>query len=1201
MRRSLCFLLAGLLAILSAPLAGADFHVPQTFDFAPVFERITIEQGLAHSVVYDIAQDQRGLLWFGGEGGLAKYDGYTFTMYQHDPLNDNSLSNNGVSDLFIDQSGAIWCATWGGGVNKFIPDSETVLHYRHDPAKAQSLSDDRVQVIYQDRAGIFWFGTFRGGLNRFDAQTGQFTAYRNDPANPDSLSDDRIWAITEDLAGNFWVGTNNGLDKFDRASGVFTHYRNDPAQSDSLSDNQARWLFVDSGGTLWVSTKKGVNQFHADTGTFTRYTHDLIRPDSLSYDTTYKIWEDHQKRLWIGANAADTAGLNLFDRERGTFISFAHDPSRLTSISHNDIRALYEDTSGVLWIGTRGGGINKLNLKPRKFVSVTPDPTNPDSLLGNAANAFTVTQSGDLWVGTSGGGLNRYDTNQGIFTHYTPDNSFLTDRTILAIREDRSGRLWLGTNDGGLQLFDPKTQAVTSFTSSPGSPDSLSDNRVYALYDDSRGNFWIGTGKGVDQFVPASQTFLHLADLPGAPKELGTTGVFSLLETQDGAIWIGTWGAGLYAMSGNSETPTFTAYQHNPLDDVSLSHDEVTSLLEDREGNLWVGTRGGLNKLDRNSGKFTRYLEQDGLVDNEVVGLLQANDGSLWISTINGLSRFNPRQEKFRNFDYSDGLQSNEFKIGAAYKTPQGELLFGGVNGFSRFFPDHVQDNPFIPPVIITDFRIFEQPISLASISAQHQEITLSYTDNFFSFEFAALDYTNPRKNRYAYMLEGVDKNWVYSGMRRYASYTNVAPGRYTFRVKGANDDGVWNETGTAISIIITPPFWQTLWFRITAVVFAVGIIAGAYRLRVRSIQQRNLLLEWQVRERTVELEAQQQELRAALEHLQQTQMKLIQSEKMAALGQLVSGIAHEINTPAGAIVGGLDQVKEGYHKLFPQLHSLFQQLPAELHDRYMQLCQHVLSTPKGVSSRNRRDTAKRIFAEFEAQRAPISYNIANKLAVIGLSVDDIHEYSDVFACEDRETLIETLFWLGAGQLHIQDAQTSIAQIVQLVNALKQYAHHDEGDLVETHLQEDLENTLLVLRNTFTNGKITLVTSYDLVPPFVCRAARLNQVWTNLILNAIQAMPDGGTLSVCLMQVDATHIAVEVEDTGTGIPDAILPRIFEPYFTTRGKDKRIGMGLSVCREIIEAHHGRIDVVSSQPGKTCFRVLLPTNVTYPEYT
>ncbi|GAK50223.1 two-component system sensor histidine kinase/response regulator [Candidatus Moduliflexus flocculans] len=1201
MHRTLCFLLTGLLAVLSAPFADADVHDSQAFDFAPVFERITIEQGLAHSVVYDIAQDQRGLLWFGGEGGLAKYDGYAFTMYQHDPLNDNSLSHNSISDLLIDQSGAIWCATWGGGVNKFIPDTDTFLHYRYDPAKPQSLSDDRVQVMYQDRAGIFWFGTFRGGLNRFDAQTGQFTAYRHDPNNANSVSDDRIWSITEDLAGNFWVGTNNGLDKFDRATGIFTHYRHDPARSDSLSDNQARWLFVDSGGTLWISTQKGLNQFHADTGAFTRFTHDLLDPSSLSYDTTYKIWEDHQKRLWIGANATDTAGLNLFDRERGTFTSFAHDPSRLTSISHNDIRALYEDTSGVLWIGTRGGGVNKLNLKPRKFVSVTPDPTDPNSLLGNAANAFAVTQSGELWVGMSGGGLNRYDAARDMFTHVTPENSLLTDRTILAIHEDRSGRLWLGTNDGGLQLFDPKTQDVISFITRPGSPDSLSDNRVYALCEDSRQRLWIGTGKGVNLFAPTSQTFLHLADFPGAPKALGETGIFSLLETQEGTLWIGTWGAGLYAMAESDETPTFKAYRHNPSDNTSLSHDEVTSLLEDREGNLWVGTRGGLNKLDRASGAFTRYVEQDGLVDNEVVGLLQANDGNIWISTVNGLSRFDPRQGKFRNFDYSDGLQSNEFKIGAAYKTRQGELLFGGVNGFSRFFPDMVLDNPYVPPVIITDFRIFEQPISLTSISAQNQEMTLSYSDNFFSFEFAALDYTNPHKNRYAYMLEGVDKNWINSGMRRYASYTNVAPGRYTFRVKGANDDGVWNETGTAISIIITPPFWQTLWFRVAAGVFVVGIVIGAYRLRVRSIQQRNLLLERQVRERTEELETQQQELRAALEHLQQTQAQLLQSEKMAALGQLVSGIAHEINTPAGAIVGGLDQVKEGYNKLFPQLHSLFLQLPAELHDRYMQLCQHVLSATKGVSSRNRRDAAKRILAEFTEQGAPISYNIANKLAVIGLTIEDIRHFSDVFACEDRETLIETLFWLGARQLHIQDAQTSIAQIVQLVNALKQYAHHDEGDLVETHLQEDLENTLLVLRNAFANGKITIVTSYDLVPPFVCRAARLNQVWTNLILNAIQAMPDGGTLSVCLTQVDAMHVAVEIEDTGTGIPDAILPRIFEPYFTTRGKDKRIGMGLSICREIIEAHHGRIDVVSSQPGNTCFRVLLPTNVKYPEYT
>lgn len=1201
----LVFLVSIHICLISSPVAFGEHFRDIRPDSDLKFEHITIEQGLSHGVVYSITQDQQGFMWFSGEGGLVKYDGYNFTVYQHDPLNPNSLSNSSISYVLLDNDGILWCATWGGGVNKVDPRTETFSHYRHVPDDPHSLSDDRVQVIYQDTSGIFWFGTFRGGLNRFDPKTEKITVYRHDPNDPQSLSHDRVWAITEDQTGNFWVATSDGLNKLDRSTGKFTHYQHDPDNPKSLSNNRIRWLYVDSEGTLWVSTNQGFNQFHAEDETFTRYLHDPDDPTSLSHNKTYKVWEDQEHRLWISANATDVAGLNLFDRQQNIFIHFKHDPNNPNSITHNDIRTIFEDRSGMLWIGTRGGGVNKLDLKPKKFTAVIPDPNNPNSLRAVSVNTFYEDRSGYLWIGTSGGGLNKYDPLHDTYTYYVPDNSPISDRTILSIHEDHSGRFWLGTNAGGLNLFDPATEQFIQFTHDPAKPNSLSDNRVISLYEDSVGRLWIGTGKGLNLFQQDKQTFMHMTDFPEAPQELSQNGINSILEDHTGTLWFGTWAGGLHALRFENNAAAFAIYQHNAEDPHSLSNDVVTTIFEDRNNTLWIGTRGGLNKLvlsefegvAPHSQRFIHYFEQDGLSDNEIVGIQEDDNGYLWISTINGLSKFDPASGTFRNYDFSDGLQSNEFKVGAAYKSQRGEMFFGGFNGFSHFYPKQVQDNPHIPPVLITDFRIFDQPIDLEQSVTMLRTIELSYQDDFFSFEFAALDYTNPQKNKYAYMLKGFDKDWIYSGSRRYVSYTNLDPGEYIFRVKASNNDGIWNEAGTSIRIIIPPPFWETSWFRLIVALCILGLVWAAYRIRIRTIQKQKELLEIQVQERTAEIEAQKVELKNTLDNLKKTQTQLVQSEKMAALGQLVSGIAHEINTPAGAIISALDQVDQVYVPLLAKINTTFERLSPELRHLYVLGCQDILTTDKKISTQERRALAKNIRNLFTERGIDTSHNFCNKLAKIRMKVDDIRKLFPLFNSPESQEIVDSLYLLGVSQIHIRDAKSSITQITQLVNALKYYSHHDQGAFVETNLQEDLDNTLVILHSTFTKD-IKVYKEYEPLPLFTCYAAQLNQVWTNLILNAYQAMKENGEIYLRLKRFGDNTLSVEVEDTGLGIPDEILPRIFEPYFTTKSdKDKRIGLGLSICKQVVEQHQGRIEVVSSQPGKTCFRVVLPLNVEY----
>ncbi len=833
------------------------------------FERISLEQGLSHGTVFSIVQDQTGFLWFGSQSGLNKYDGYNITVFRHDPNNPNSVSNDNAGNLYIDRSGVIWIGTWGGGLSKFVPHTEQFTAYLNDPDDPTSLSNDRVQTIYEDRSGILWVGTAGGGLNKFDRQTETFTHYQHDPDNPHSLSHDRIWGITEDEAGMLWLATSDGLNKFDPQTETFTRYFHDPADPNSLSHSLIRTLYVDRAGVLWVGAEVGLNKFNPETGTFTRYLHDPTNPHSLGDDIINAIFEDSTGNFWIGTSRG---GLNKFDREGETFIRYVNNPQNPNSLSHNDVRWILEDRSGVLWIATRGGGVNKLVLMAGQFTYLTADPDNANSLNNNDVRAIYVDRAKNLWIGTRGGGLNKFDPQTGIFTHYQHDpddpNSLSSD-DVYAIHEDRSGILWLGLSGGGLVKFDPHTETFTRYQHNPDDPVSLSSEDVNSIYEDRLGMLWIGTkGGGLNKFNPETGQFTPYQHDPDEPSSLGNDDVYAVYEDESGALWVSTYGGGLNKF--DRETERFIRYQYNPDDPTSLSNNDVYALYEDPSGLLWIGTaNGGLNKFDRETGQFVRFTAADGLSSDVIYGILPDEQGNLWLSTSLGLSKFEPRINNFVNYDVSDGLKSVGYHEGAYYKSSSGEMFFGGINGLVRFDPEAIQDNAHIPPVVLTGFELPHKEITLNQPLAQVTEIELSHEDDVFSFEFVVLDYANPAKNQYAYKLEGFDQDWIAAGNRRFATYTNLDPGTYTFRVKGSNNAGVWNEAGLSIKITVTPPFWETVWFRIVIVASVLGLVFTGYHLRVHSIEAQRRKLQTLVTERTAELSEANQHLRTLTDRLQ--------------------------------------------------------------------------------------------------------------------------------------------------------------------------------------------------------------------------------------------------------------------------------------------------------------------------------------------
>ncbi len=850
------------------------------------FERITVENGLSQNAVLTILQDQRGFIWLGTEDGLNKYNGYAFEIFKHDPEDPSSISDNLVSKLFEDKFGVLWIGT-RTGLDRYDPSTGSFSHFETDPSDPKSLSGTWVVSIIEDQEGKLWVGTDDGGLSQFDRETETFTRFSHDPDDSMSLSDDSVRVIYEDRSGYLWVGTRAGLNLFNPTEKTFTHSGNNPSGLFGLSESNISCILEDTGGILWVATEGSGLYYKLPSGDrFSQLRNIPQDPESLSHNRVRSLFEDQSGQLWVGTQN----GLNLLNPNGFDFIHFRHDQGDPQSLSSNSIWSIYQDRTGVLWFGTYGGGVSKYSQYGNQFAHYQFKDDNPNSLSDNMVWSIAEDQYGALWIGTFNGGLNRLDPGRMVYTLFQndpEDPSSLSSNDVRAILEDSSGRLWIGTS-GGLDRFDPETGNFIHYRHDPENSNSLSEDRVLTILEDKTGHLWIGTRTGgLNRMNPTTGECTRFQHDPEDDGSLSDNRIWSLYEDQTGAIWVGTLG-GLNMWDVNNHR--FIRYKNDPDDPYSLSNDSIFSIYEDTPGTLWIGTWGnGLDRFDRETQSFSHYTEKDGLPNNVIYGIEADKDGNLWLSTNMGLSKFNPDTESFKNYDVRSGLQNNEFNVGAHATGKNGKLYFGGVQGFNEFSPDQVIDNPSIPPIIITSFARFNQIVKKDLMDGE--EISLSYKDNYISFEFAALDYNAPDKNLYAYMLDGFDQDWIQAGTRRYTSYTNLKGGEYVFRVKGSNNDGIWNEQGASVRIIITPPFWETGWFiGLVIIVTSAGLIAG-YRIRVRGIEARSVELEKLVEERTQEIEQRTNEL----ETLYRADEELYRHLQMDQVLQTLVDIAVEI------------------------------------------------------------------------------------------------------------------------------------------------------------------------------------------------------------------------------------------------------------------------------------------------------------------
>lgn len=843
------------------------------------FRSFSVNEGLSQSTVYKIYQDSKGFMWFGTRaGGLNKYDGYSFKIYKNDMDDSCSISGNVILDIFEDSKGNIWVSTRKDGLNRFDPETECFFRYYNDSTNDKSLINDVINIIYEDQNGQLWLGA-NSGLCKYNYETDNFTEVTN---NIDRSMFGQILDFSDGPDGNFYIATKDrGLYLFNPIKKeVLQHYQHSMDNPYGINDNSITCLLYDSKNVLWIGMRnKGISKLNnTQDQSFTSYLADNNDSTSLSSNIIRTLHEDKNGSIWIGSKE----GIDVLDRgqmnsHQPIFEHIRKVENDNNSLNQNSIYSFFEDNKGDYWIGTWSGGVNYLNNGDRKFEHYRHILDDLTSLSYDVVSSFIKTDDG-VWIGTEGGGLNLFNSETGNFVHFKQrlnDSTRLQSDHIKALYVDKDGDLWVGTFNG-LYLYNKENDQYIQY---------FKGASVYSIEGGMDDEVWVGTSKKLYKLNKSDNSVKSFMPEAGNDHSISHHVINTILKDKNNGIWIGTQiGLNYYDRENNQ----FNRYLKVRNDRNSISHNHITSLCQDLEGNIWIGTFDGLNKFDASINGFQHFGTKNGLPDNTFNNIVCDNQGFLWATTNKGLSKFIPdttlvkdktildnNNRVIRNYEIGDGLQGNEFIMGASYISQNGELFFGGANGFNSFFPESMKDNKQKPEVELTALKIFNEKAEIGakdSPLSKHisytQSIKFNHKQSVITFEYVALNFTAPEKNEYAYMMEGFDEDWNYVENKREASYTNLPAGEYTFKVKASNNDGYWNNEGTSISIIVRPPWWKTIVFYLIMIILISFATYSFIKRREDQIKKDKERLEKELKVGKAEIVMQQQKVKEHEEKL---------------------------------------------------------------------------------------------------------------------------------------------------------------------------------------------------------------------------------------------------------------------------------------------------------------------------------------------
>lgn len=1113
------------------------------------FQRIY--EGLASGRITAIHQDHYGYIWVGTYSGLHRYDGIDFQIYSSGD-GGNSIMSNFVGYIYEDSHGDLLVGSAGGinkynretddferiyfegnhlnnpetssGVNKILEDDDGAIWvaggdetlYRLDEEKSRlepyELLDGVIINSMADGGNhSLWLTTMGEGLIRLNTMSGKVVEqHMHDPGDPYSLATNSINSITKDRHGNIWIGSfGEGLFKMEikQDNPVFHRYRHEPGNPKSLGNNYIYSLYTDKEKNLWVGNENGgLHLYLEDTDDFYRYYNNPQDQYSLTEDSIWAVFQDRAGRYWVGTGQT---GLNVADKYNDKFSNF-HLPLLRGEVKSRVIRDVLEGEDGNIWLATDGGGVNYFNRKTGHIEPFVHDPDDPNSIPSNAVIHLNRDDQGNLWVGTFRGGLNILkDQNKGSFVSFQDmiDNHEYPLENVYSVHFDQQyDYIWIAALGEGLYRYDKKSKKLEVFdTMNAGNVDKEIDNQI-------------------DSF----------------PSNYAT----HIFEDSDHNIWIATHEGLVLLRSENKKRPLFKHFVHDSSDSSSLPGNVVRHIAEDSKQNIWVATTEGLSRFEPELESFVTYSMDDGLPSNEIRSLVTDDSGNLWIGTNRGIAHFNSKTNTFKNYDRNDGLQGDEFSRYSVEKLISGEIIFGGMNGFNIFQPDDVVDNPFEPAVYFTDFKILNKSAAIGGGDSpldKHISVTdtlqLSYDQNIFTFEFIGLNYTQTKFNTYAYMMEGFESDWNYVGTQRNATYTNLNPGVYTFRVKASNHDGVWNEEGASLALIISPPFWQTDWFYALAALLTLCLIGGLYRVKVKNIKERNGALEEEVSERTNHLEE-------TLEKLKNSQNEVVEKAHKAGMADIATGVLHNVGNILNSVNTSSTLIKE---KIKDSKIDNFVQANGVLREHIDDLERFITDNPKG---KKLMDYYLRLEEPLKKERNEI-VSLSNRLSEKIILINEVISAQQNYA--------------GAG--------------LQMENA---------------SLSDMIDNALTLQAGSIERHSLNVKKKLNTTDEVPVHRSKMIHVLVNIIKNAKESMegnhPENKNLTIKTWQ-SGEMINLSITDNGAGIRKENLDKIFSHAFTT--KKNGHGFGLHSCANYMSEMGGKVEVTSDGEGQgATFTLMFP---------
>jgi len=1054
------------------------------------FSRLDTYTGLSNNQVNAILKDQEGFLWFGTMSGLNRYDSYSYRVFRKNYNDSSSLLDNSILSLYELPGGKMWVSTMGGDCvyNSSTENFDTDIN---GYLQSLGLPSGAVSNIVKGNNGRYWFLYDNLALYSYSGTDKKAKSLRqNLPVN----SLDRISSITETKDGKLWLVSQNGfLQEYDMNSNKII-FSSTGIQNLNQGNNPFN-LFIDTDGDIWLwALNSGVFLFHPEDYSIRQFNENSF-PSRLNSNLVIQVVQDNKGLIWV---ATDHGGVNLIDKKNNFNISYLlNDPQDPRSLGQNSIRTIYKDNDGIIWLGSVKQGISYLNSNIVLFPLYRHMESNIMSLPFDDVNRFVEDKSGNLWMGTNGGGLIYFDRKRNTFKQYLHDpnnKNSLSNNVIVSMCIDHENVLWIGTFFGGLNSFDGKK--FKHYRHSDSDAESLAADNVWEIFEDREQHLWIGTlGGGLDILNRETNRFEHVR-YRGAPTDLTPFNYISaILQDKKGNLWVGSTG-GIVVFEKGKTTQVF--YQQSK-DKSHLSNNNILCFLEDSKGRIWAGTRDGLNLFDEQTKGFQTFTTSEGLPDNTIWNILEDSHQTLWISTPNGLCNAIPKQGKaglvfsIINYDDANNLQNREFTDNAALKTRAGELIFGGPFGFNIINPDKILKPVYRPEIVFTGLQILSKSVVpgelinnrvlLQQSLSRLQSIGLKYKENVFSIEFASLDFGHSIQDKYAYMLEGFNSDWLYAdGNLRRATYINIGPGHYTFKVKVINRDGVWSDEKT-LQINIEPPFWRT---NIAYIIYAL-ILAGLFLL-ARRITLDRIHMRYEVQQAH------------ALERLKT---------------KFFTNVSHEFRTPLSLILAPLDKIIKhtGDEEQKRQLNLV--QRNAK---RLLSLVNQLLD-----------------FRKMEVQEIKLHPAIGD---IIRFSKDISHSFMDI---ADKKNI--------------------------------RFSFSSDIDSLEIYFDKD----------------------------------KIEKIFFNLLSNAFKYTHDNGAVSVNLTynppanNEDEGTLAIEIKDTGIGIPAGMQEKIFERFFQTDVPQSMVnqgtGIGLAITKEFVRLHNGIITVKSEPEQGTCFTVLLPAKKIY----